>query len=357
MTKKIIACLLLCLGCFLIQADDKEAVRVYDEGSLAYKSGEYYRAANLFEDARILADSPTIKANALRSSAEAWQKCNMLYREFKAIEALLTGYPEYADFKKLTAREYELGKAFYNGQREPAYWHLRWIPWLTGDNKCIEIYNAVLKHAPFSPEAPGARLRLAHLHDEAGQMKQSLEQYRIILRDFPESRAARYAMLSLANGLLIVAEQGDGDGKYITEVLDILQNFRKKYPDASELSWVNRQMIRCRNLLAKRSFDMALYYKQNGKPDAARRYLAIVLRDYPECTIAPQAEKMLLELDKTFTPGDFVQPKKNQLPHFKTLDIPSESDRILLTPGKDKPYLVPVQDLSPRSNPIQENQK
>ena len=233
MVKKITLLLLLYIGNTLLWAADADAVRVYDEGFKAYQAGDYYKAANLFEDVRILADSPTIKANALRALVNAWKMSGMPYREFKAIETLLSDYPEFANFKELVLREYELGKAYYDGLREPAYWHLRWVPWLYGDNKCAEIYTAALKRAPFNPEAPGARLRLAHIYDEAGKIKSSLEQYRIILRDFPESEASRYAMLALANGLLILSRQGDGDGKHISEVHDLLLEFRKKYPNVN----------------------------------------------------------------------------------------------------------------------------
>jgi hypothetical protein len=97
------------------------------------------------------------------------------------------------------------------------------------------------------PEAPGARLCLAHLYDEDGKTKASLEQYRIIIRDFPETEACRYALAALANGLLILAEQGEGDGKYMSEAVDVLNMFRKKYPKANELPWVERKLLECRS--------------------------------------------------------------------------------------------------------------
>ena len=354
--KKIITLLLpVFVFCGTLCGQDTEASRIYEAGYKAYQEQNYYQAANLFEESRILAKSPVIKANSLRAQIGAWRMCEMPYREFKAIEALLTGYPDYADFKTLISREYELGALYYKGLREPAYWHLRWIPWLTGENKCIEIYNAVLKRAPFSPQAPQARLGLAHLYDEAGKANASLEQYRIIVRDFPDSREYRYALLALANGLLIKAERGDGDGRYIKEAYDVLMTFRTKFPKASEMPWVDRHIAIYKDILGKRYYDMACYYNKNGKNEAAKRYLAIVLRDYPTSLSAPPAEKLLVQLDKTFTPGDFVSDKNSRLPQLRTYAIPSEASRVLLLPGKNNHYLVPVPDLSNKENPSKEN--
>ena len=354
--KKLVPILLLCFSSVLLFSADAEAAKTYEEGYKAYQAQEYYKAAKLFEDTRILADNPTIKANSLRALVGAWRMCQMPYREFKTIEALLTGYPEFANFKELVKREYELGAAYYRGEREPAYWQLRKIPWLKGENKCVEIYNAALKHAPFMPEAPGARLSLAHLYDEAGKTKASLEQYRIIIRDFPESEACRYALTALANGLLILAEQGDGDGKYMAEAVDVLNTFRKKFPEAGELAWVDRKLIECRNIQAKKHYELASYYARSGETAAACRYLAVVLKDYPDSATASDAEKMLVSLDKSFMPGDFQSGKSGHLPKLETYNIPSDAERILIVPGRNNHYLVPVPDLSNKTNPTQEKE-
>ena len=352
--KKFVPILLLCFSTVLLAASDAEAVKTYADGYKAYQAQEYYKAAKLFEDARLLADNPTIKANSLRALVGAWKMSKMPYREFKAIEALLSGYPEFANFQELVKREYELGAAYYRGEREPAYWQLRKIPWLQGENKCIEIYTAALKRAPFMPEAPGARLCLAHLYDEDGNTKASLEQYRIIIRDFPESEACRYALTALANGLLILAGQGDGDGKYMAEAVDVLNMFRKKYPKADELPWVERKLLECKNIQAKKHYDTACFYARSGQKEAACRYFAIVLRDYPDSPAAADAEKMLVTLDKSFTPGDFQSGKSGHLPKLKTYTVPSEAERVLIVPRRDNSYLVPVPDLSNKTNPIQE---
>ena len=352
--KKFVLSLLLCAVSPLLSASDAEASKLYDEGFKAYQAQEYYKAAGIFEDVRILADSPTVKANSLRAQIGAWKMCNMPYREFLAIEALLSGYPDFADFKELTAREYELGTAYYNGLREPSYWHLRHIPWLNGGNKCIEIYSAVLKRAPFSPEAPGARLRLAHLYDDEGKIKNSQEQYRIIIRDFPESKAYPYALLALANGLLILAEQGDGDGRYVTEASDLLTAFRTKFPKAKELPWVERKLRECRNIQGKRNFDTACYYEQSGQIKTACRYLALVLQNYPDSASAAEAEKKLVKLDKSFLPGGFKENKSGTLPKLDMMKIPEEAPRILIVPRKTNHFLVPVPDLSNKQNSTQE---
>ena len=123
-------------------ADDSDAVKVYGEGHSLYEAHNYYQAAKKFELAEELAKSSNIKANSLVARIGAWKMCNMIYQEFKCIDTLLGRYPEYADYQLLSERIYEIGDRYYAGEREPAYWHLRRIPWLNNGDKTIEIYQS-----------------------------------------------------------------------------------------------------------------------------------------------------------------------------------------------------------------------
>ena len=156
------------VGSFALRADDREATDSYRLGREAYEKEDYRTASKRFEDAELYADSAVVKSNALRARIAALQMCGLPYQEFEAIERMLTEYPEYADFVSLIDREYALAKMYDDGVREPAFWSLRWIPWLVGDDKSIEIYRKALERAPFSERAPQARLRLAYLLDQKG---------------------------------------------------------------------------------------------------------------------------------------------------------------------------------------------
>ena len=217
----LFAALLLAAAPLALRADDTEAVELYREGRAAYDEQDYRAASKKFEEAELYA----------RARIAALQMCRLPYQEFEAIERLLTGYPEYADFAALVRREYEIAKMYDDGVREPAFWSLRWIPWLVGDDKSIEIYRKALERAPFSENAPAARLRLAYLLDQEGQIKESLDELRRVIREFPDSPQCKWAYLALGNGLFELSRRGDGDARYAREAYDVFREFQNKYPD------------------------------------------------------------------------------------------------------------------------------
>ena len=334
------------LGAFRLCADDAGAVKAYEKGLAQIKAKEYYAALKSFKDSELLAKSNTIRANSLRAQIGAAKLAGLPWQEFELIEALLTRFPEYADVAAAVKREYELGAMFFEGKREPAFYAMRMIPWLTGPDKTLEIYTGALKRSPYAPEAPAARLRLAFIYDRRGEVMKSLEQLRIVVSKFPESKSYKLALLALAHGCYELALRGDGDGRYARECAGMSRKFIKLYPEDAAVPMVKRNLQRIRDAQARRLYDMADFYRRQGRTEAAARYHARVIREYPEAEIAPESEKMLASLDGTFTPGDFPKEGTPRFIQYKTAELPVESERVLFFPGeKDQHNLLVIPDL------------
>lgn len=327
-------------------ADDAEASQLYEKGHKLYGDGAYYDAGKVFAEAEQRADANAIKANSLLAQVGAWRMCELYYREFKAIEKLLTLYPEYADFGPLIDREFELGELYAQGKREPAFWALRFIPWLTDEDHAEEIFKRALARAPFAKFGAKAHLRLAYIYDQSGRVKESIEQLREIVRDYPHSEQHRLAMLALAEGLLELSRRGDGDGSYIREAADVLARFNERYPDAEEKEWARRKLLEAKDIQAKRLYDMAEFYRRSGRQEAAERYLARIVSELPESKYAADSEAQLVDLDNSYLPGDFLPDPESRLPKIKSYSLPPEARHVLLSPGVgDHHFLTPVYDL------------
>lgn len=343
---------LLMLGWLIVAAvsavfaDDPEASKLYDEGRKLYDDGAYYDAGKTFAEAEKRAKSNVIKANSLLAQVGAWRMCELYYREFKAIEKLLTLYPEYADFEPMVDREFELGELYAQGKREPAFWALRFIPWLVDEDHAEEIFKRALDRAPFAKFGAKAHLRLAYIYDQAGRVKESIEQLRVIVRDYPNCEQHKFAMLALAEGLLELSRRGDGDGAYIREAADVLGRFNGRYPDAEEKEWARRKLLEAKDIQAKRLYDMAEFYRKRGREEAAERYLARIVSELPDSTYAAKSESELVDLDNSYLPGDFPGDPEARLPRIKAYSLPLEARHILISPGVgDHHYLTPVYDL------------
>ena len=343
---KIPVLVVLVLLSFGAYASDAEANVKYQDGLKESEKKNFYDAAKLFLDAEFMADTVSLKANSVKAAAEAYRKARLLYKEFECVEKLLSSYPGLVDFQSMIDREYEIGEQFFAGHRDPAYWSLRWVPWLKGSDRTEEIYAKVIKRAPFAAQAPVAQVRLAALMIDKGQPSQALKYLREVIEKHPDSPACKYAYLELGTALFELSQKGDGDGKFNQECIRVLKDFMKKYPDAPECDWAARTILKSKDIAANRILGLAKFYDRIGRPDPAERYLNNVLREYPDTQAANASEALLAKMDKTFAPESFRPEIESRIQSFTNIPIPEERSEIMVVPeNSGGKWLLPVRDL------------
>ena len=350
MTKRIFKLFITALFAFAVlplSGSDAEAEAKYNSGRELYLKNEYRDAAKNFADSYILASSPAIRANSLLAQIGAYRMCGLYYEEFKAIELVLDKYAGYGNYQELVNRQFEIGEAFHQGRREPAFWALRWVPWLTGPDHTAEIFNKALKRSPYAAKAPRAMLLLAHWYEMEGKTGESLDMLRKLLQDHPNAPESRYAMLALGNGLLEIARNGgDGDGMLISESVKLFTAFSAGNEKAPELDFAKRKIAEAKDIQAEHLQQMADYYRGQGRSEVAARYLAKLVQRFPDSPPAAKAEKELAEIDRTYLPGDFAPLPEPRLMQINAYKIPAEAEKELISPlTTDSHYLQPLPDL------------
>ena len=323
-----------------------DAESIYAEGRKLYLAGEYYDAATKFDESFFAAKSAPVRANSLLAQIGAYRMCGLYYREFQAIEKLLDRFPEYADCNALISREFQIAEMFRTGTREPAFWALRWIPWLNGPDRSIDMYHKVLARAPFAAAAPAARLRLAYLLDDDGKTDDAIEQLRLLIRDYPSSPQYKFALLGLGELLYKRSQSGDGDGRIAAEAATLLARFKKEFPNAPETAMAERIRLQAMDARAKQLLGTARFYARNDRSAAAAKYLGTILREYPDSQSAPEAERMLVELDEAYTPDPFRPEEEPRHAILPARRLPPQPMPLLVAPDNSNgKYLLPVYDL------------
>ncbi len=348
MRKILLTCVWMLCGLLFspLFAGDAESAALAVKAAEQAKNGDWRDAAQTYEEAEFEAADPQLRLNSLSGAAEAWRNAGMLYKEYEAIEKILTLYPGRCDFEVLTAREYAIAHAFADGHRDPAFWHLRFIPWLTDKDRTAEIGEQALKHAPFAKEAAGMRLKLALLYDKEGKLEESIQHLRSLVKDHPESTQHKYGLLGLGEMLFFRSRRGDGDGRLNREAVAVFEEFRKQYPDATEIPYVERCILQGKDIQSERMLGIARYYNRTGRKQAAQQYLNMVLKEFPDSKSAAESESLLVKIDKEYTPGDFLPEVKSRELTSPRRAIPEEEQPLLIAPeNSGGKYLLPVYDV------------
>lgn len=330
-----------------LQADDAESSTVFSKALKAFNDQEYVDAAELFASAEHKASSVELKVKAALREVDSYRKAGYRGKEFDAIEKVIRRYPSHVDYKKLVDREYALGDAYFRGYADPAFWSLRFIPFLTDKDRMFEIYEAALKHAPFSPAGADARLRLAVRYLKKNENDKALKLLKEIIRIYPNTETARYAMLELGNAFSEMSLAGDGDGKHFDEAMSIFKEFKEKYPNLSENEWIKHSEAKARNAYAQRLHNIASFYHREGRDEPAAAYLMEVMRRFPDTKSAAESEKLLTLIDKSYFPEKIAPAVVPEYPKYETLKFPEEQRKLLLAPeNSNGKFLLPIYDLN-----------
>jgi len=331
----------------LLMGDDAQAAKSFSAGLEAVKEQDYIEAAEYFAQAEQEADSQDLKLKAALNEADSYRSAGYRGKEFETLEKIIKRYPTRINYSELVDREFAIGDAYFHGYLDPAFWSLRFIPWLTDKNRMQEVYEAAIKHAPFAPAGGNARLRLAVHFLKEGENEKALKLLREIIRCYPKTDAGRFAMLELGNALKEMSLAGDGDGKQFDEAMSVFQEFKKQYPNLSENEWVDQCIVEARSAYAKRLHNIAQYYYREGQDESAQVYLLEVLRRFPDTEAALESEKLLTQLDKSYFPERIEPAIPPNYPKYEMLKFPEEPRKLLLAPeNSNGKFLLPIYDLN-----------
>ena len=337
------AVLCLCIS-FSIAAYEREALDALRDAEQYEKEEDHYDAAEKYMAVELYASDPVPKANALIGAARNYRKAGFFGKELECLERLVDEHINRIDYARVVTRMYQIGDAFFDGHKDAA---ISWLPFIHDKNRMEDAYRLALKHAPSAPEAPVARLRLAIMRMDSRDPVSAVDELQAIMKLHPETDAARNAYIQLAYLYTKLAENGDGDGKWATLAAEQLDAFIEKYPDDRQIPWAKKQRELVDSINVKRLYGLAEYYHRKGNDEAAKGYLGQIIRDYGTSKDAIPAEKLLAEIDSTYTPPEKDAPRKPEYRiKIQQNTIPEERSRIMIVPeNSDGRFLLPVRDL------------
>ncbi len=307
---------------------------------------DYCDAAEKYMEVQLFSNKKSLKAEAVAKAAECYEKAGLFYEQFKCLERLIRSYPHRIDFEALVDKEFAIADKFYAGHRDPEFYSLRWVPWLTSGDKSSEIYGKAVINAPFSKYSAQALLRLAKQKHAAEQFEDALTLFRKIIKDHPSSKSTEYAYLNIIMVLSSLAEHGDGDGRLTYETIDLSNDYITKYPNSKELEWVKKKLIITKNNAAKRLYNIAKYYNRYNRKDAAKDYLEEILQRYDTTQTVVKAEDMLSSIDPNFELLELPPKLKSPYIPYQKHEMLASPRKVLIVPeNSGNKWLLPIRDL------------
>lgn len=177
---------------------------------------------------------------------------------------------------------YQLGEAELAKRRyEPARQH----------------FIKIVERHPNSSQAPRARFLMGESYYRDGNFDKAIKEFETFLAFYPRHQIADLVQYRLAMSYYDQLKPVEQDQGLTTKALDQFKKLVKEYPESRYATDALAKIDICRGRLAQKEVWVASYYFNQGNQSAARQRLELVLKDYARTLVVPEALWLLAEVN------------------------------------------------------------
>jgi outer membrane protein assembly factor BamD len=164
------------------------------------------------------------------------------------------------------------------------------------DEARVSLTKIVERH-PTSSYAARARFLIGETYYRDGDFDKAIREFETFLSFYPRHQIADLVQYRLAMSYYDQMKPVEQDQGLTQKALDQFRRLVKEYPESRYATEALAKTDLCRGRLAQKEVWVASYYFTQGNPSNARQRLELVLRDYPRSLVVPEALFLLAEVN------------------------------------------------------------
>ena len=275
-----------------------------------------------------------------KQNPDDFHKAEAQYKAGEMLEHLTKYWDAYKAYKKLveesTANQYwdlaiermfAIGNVYLAGQHQ-----MMWkIPMPADMNKVVEIYQTIIRAAPFGPYAPLATFSCGLAREKQKKWPEAVKFYEDVMDKYPKNDLIDDAQYQIGFVWMKAARQPEYDQTAAQKGIEAFQDYliRFKRSDKTEQAAENVAMLQQR--LSGGSLSVAKFYEKSGNYTAALVYYNEVITQSPDSPQGQEArqrkrvlEDLISETKSASTPTDQkkLSFRSNQAPTPRNLPSP-----------------------------------
>lgn len=215
-------------------------------------------------------------------------------KAFQSFDTYLSKYPEGSDFKLALDSMISLAKRFMNGERR----RLFGVKMFASNQRAEEMFEAILKRAPFSAQAPQVMLFKAAMMERQGKDQEAIAAYQEILERFPSDPAAEDAQYQIGFIRLKNVRDGSYNRQDKVRAQESFEDFLSRSPEGGKSAQARENLQKLESTQRQSVLDVAKFYEKTGKFKAAAVYYEDLIQFSPNSEEGKAAKTRLSALKR-----------------------------------------------------------
>lgn len=273
-----------------------EEAEYFAAASDLYEAGQNNSALAAYRGFLKKYPASTLASKAQYRVAELLDALGNSNKAFDAYQTLISRYPDTTEFEPAVAQQVIIANQYLQGKRMD----FLGIPVLPGVERAQQMYEAILKNAPYSKHAPIAQFNLGLSLERQKSIPAARQAYQTVLDKYPNSDVADDALYQIAYIYMRTGLSGQSqDLSSLVLAKETFEDFLLQYPNSEKAPQARDNLI---EIGGKESGDLmaiAKYYDWSKNYKAAIIYYNDIVRKLPNSPDAGLAKTRIEELRGT----------------------------------------------------------
>ena len=288
----------------------------FDNAQSYERAGQYSQAIDSYKKVvRRFPRSP-IASSAQYRVGYLLEKTGDIEGAYKAYVKLNKDYPRSEDFNASIEGQMRVAEAYLKGRKQKVLG----IPTLPSMHRAIDIYQSIMRNAPYSRYAPLAEFNIGRAKEKQGDYTGAIQAYQVVVDKYPTSDVADDALFQIGYVYMTIVRVGSYDRNASRFAREYFEDFLAAYPKHEKAAQARQYLATLGSAQTRSSLKVAQYYDKQKLWRAAIMSYNEVVRLTPDSPDAAIATARLDQLHKKLGDEIFKDP--------------------ILTPGKPDPRRV-----------------
>lgn len=246
--------------------------------ALSFFEAKNYKKA-LLEFEKLIKHYPKTKeaAEAQYYIGLTKEELNKLYDAYLAYQKLIEKYPFSERIDEAVEHQYKIGDRLMT-QEKKKFLGIE----MPVDRYAIEIFDTVIKNAPYGEYAAVAQYKIGLILKSLGRFPQAKEEFEKVVLNYPESVWLEAAKFQIAVCTQETSLQAPYDQQITREAKERFEKFIKLHPDAELNKEALAQVNTLKEKEAESNFEIGKFYEKQKKFVSAKLYYEYVLTNFPK---------------------------------------------------------------------------
>ena len=221
------------------------------------------------------------------------------YKAFLEYQNLIQKHPNSDFLETALQREFEIGNLFLSGEKHRV-WRLQIF---SGYEKAVEVFEQIVKTAPFGKLGADAQLRLGMAYEQLKQYPEAVAAYEKLVERYPQHPLAETAQFAIGVAYGKQAGSADYDATAANKAITAFQDYLIRYPKSDRVPDAEKQLVNLKQEQGKGLFHIGEFYEKQGNVKAAAVYYNEVIAGNPKSSWGIAAQEKVAQLTPTPMPA------------------------------------------------------